>query len=331
MSDWVRFHRELRQGDKRGLSRATRFVYMELSQEARRLRGVVPLPVGMDDVEGVCDILGGDRREIVAALPKLTAGTAPMVRFEDRGDKRVLIVVEWDKWNPVDRTAADRQQARRDKLRAERDGHVDVTRDGHDLDRDANGGVTYPRARALISSVSVSDLREGETGEGQAPLPLPRPSGGRLPDNVFLSEKNFWIAAYERAVVAARGGKVEFIFPGKAVRALREVVDACCLGDDRRNIEAWIERDVGDFVRSILALNEDPSKRWSSFGPDGLQKWHNDGRPGFAPPRPSGVVLARPKVPDEPPMSPEETKAAAARVQALLGSFGREGAANGGR
>jgi 5-methylcytosine-specific restriction endonuclease McrA len=100
MSDWVRFHREIRQGEKRGLARATRFVYMELSQEARGGRGEIVLPVGMSDEEGVHDILGGNRKEVIEAIRELAKGVDPMIRIETRGSNRVLVVVDWEKWNP---------------------------------------------------------------------------------------------------------------------------------------------------------------------------------------------------------------------------------------
>ena len=56
--------------------------------------------------------------------------------------------------------------------------------------------------------------------------------------------------------------------------ALADVIQAHCLGEDKQNIDAWIENDVRAFVRSIKVMNQDP-RFWSGFGPDGLLKWHN--------------------------------------------------------
>jgi hypothetical protein len=176
MTDWVRFHREIRQGEKRGLARATRFVYMELSQEARTARGEIVLPVGMSDEDGVHDILGGNRKEVVEAIRELAKGDDPMVRIETRGAKRVLVVLRWAKWNPVsDSTGAERQRKHREKTAKE---NATVTA-GNDVTlRDVTVPVTSPdplvtepRAGARFSSLS-SDLSHPdrdlkEQGAGQ--------------------------------------------------------------------------------------------------------------------------------------------------------------------
>lgn len=114
---WIKFHSELTENAKRGLPRAVRFVYLELSLLARKGRGVVPLPVGMRDTDAVCDLLGGDRREVVKALTVLTAkpsaSAEPMVRIEDAEDGgRQLVVTSWEKWNRVDESAARVQRYR---------------------------------------------------------------------------------------------------------------------------------------------------------------------------------------------------------------------------
>ena len=126
---WVKFHDELTQGAKRGLPRATRFVFLELCLLARKGRGVVQLPLGMRDVDAVCDLLGGERREIVRALATLTARASeadePMVRFESTPSGRALVIAKWEKWNKVDDSAARVQRYRE---RRNGDGGEDVTR-----------------------------------------------------------------------------------------------------------------------------------------------------------------------------------------------------------
>jgi hypothetical protein len=103
---WVKFHDELTEGTKRGLSRAVRFVYMELSLRARKTKGDIKLPSGMDPVDAVHDLLGGDRKEIKTALATLTKPedeqNAPMIVISGN----VLRVTGWKKWNSVDDSKA---------------------------------------------------------------------------------------------------------------------------------------------------------------------------------------------------------------------------------
>lgn len=163
--DWVRFHRELCKGTKRGIPRALRFVYMEVSLEARRKRGHVVLTPAMSDVDALHDLLGGDRKEIVKAHDAFTGGTDPMWRFETVGEERQLHVHEWTKWNPIDPTASERQQRKRN---ADRDNdRYEVVIDGGTesrLSNDESNGyvtssgvdVTGPSARGRVSLLSLS-------------------------------------------------------------------------------------------------------------------------------------------------------------------------------
>jgi len=132
MSDWVRFHRELRFGEKRGIPRALRFVYMELAHEARARKGFFFLPIGMSDLDGVHEALGGNRKEVVDAVRVLTAEPDPMIRFSDIDGKRACVVVNWSKWNPKDPTGDERQNRSRNGRNRDmdRDGHRDGSRDG---------------------------------------------------------------------------------------------------------------------------------------------------------------------------------------------------------
>ncbi len=99
---WVPFHEGLRKGDKRGIPRAVRFVYLELAQEARPYHGRLPLPRGFkDDVDAVHDVLGGSRREVADALRILTQSEAeetPMVTLEGPPGRRVLVISSFDRW-----------------------------------------------------------------------------------------------------------------------------------------------------------------------------------------------------------------------------------------
>ncbi len=188
---WVRFHGELRQGEKRGLSRATRFIYMELSHEGRARQGIVVLPQRMGDVDAVHEVLAGNRKEVVEAVRDLSEGPDPMIAFEERDGKRVLVVVNWRKWNPRDGTGAERQARMRN-------GRSNGVRNGPS-DDDSNDDVTAhvtpevtavtdtsAGARATLlsslssnssfpeSSSSKTDAREREVASRPSLAPTPR-------------------------------------------------------------------------------------------------------------------------------------------------------------
>lgn len=110
---WVPFHSSLREGDKRGLPRAVRFVYLELSLLTRPSGGRLPLPRGFkSDLDAVHDILGGDRREIRAALELLTTPLdptdprdEPMLRLSGPPERRILELPAHKRWVRPDTTA----------------------------------------------------------------------------------------------------------------------------------------------------------------------------------------------------------------------------------
>ncbi len=101
MNEWVPFHESLRRGDKRGLPRAVRFIYLELSLEARPFGGRIPLARGFkSDLDAVHDLLGGKRSEIALALTVLGApldptdpSERPMIEVSGPTERRVLTVV----------------------------------------------------------------------------------------------------------------------------------------------------------------------------------------------------------------------------------------------
>lgn len=117
MSEWVKFHRELNEGAKRGVRRAHRYVYMELSLKARPKAGVIELPLGMGDVAGVVDLLGGDAREVRDAVYALSTGEEPWFVFEGEKGARRLRVVAWGSWNDPPGTSTDRVRALRERRR----------------------------------------------------------------------------------------------------------------------------------------------------------------------------------------------------------------------
>ena len=173
------------------------------------------------------------------------------------------------------------EQARK-KAVAEANGNGVVTRD----ERSTNDVCHMSSDGVVPTSTSTSTLRseisEGEhEREPEEPAMEPTPPTGRLPDWLINVEREQWVAAYERGVMSSRGSdaKEPWSLPRKALNALRSVVEAHCCGEARKNIPEWIERDVGAFVRAVGNLDK-PVSFWSALGPDGLQKWHNEGRPG---------------------------------------------------
>ena len=233
---------------------------MHLSLKARPRRGYIVLPQGLSDVKAMQFLLPGSPKEVATAIDALSSGTDPLIRFEDRDGKRIVVVVNWQKWNPShddsSKRVSDYRQRKRNALHW-------VT------ETPANAGVT-PRARALISSVSSDLSSESLSPSETLSSTRERPPGtGPLPDGVVLFEKKAWVEAYTEAVKAA--GYPTFTFPAKAFSALRAVVEGLCVGEDRKDIPAWITRDVAGFM---AAIRKDDPRVWSAFSPDGLQRWH---------------------------------------------------------
>jgi hypothetical protein len=126
---WVQFHDALRKGRKRALSRATRFIYMELSLEARPGRGVIELRADVSIAAAVHDLIGGDRREIDRAMPALMEEQPEdraMIEIEESPGLRRLVVVAWESWNAVDISTERVRKHREEKKKARRE--TDETR-----------------------------------------------------------------------------------------------------------------------------------------------------------------------------------------------------------
>lgn len=112
---WVKVHDELRLGDKRGLSRATRFVFVELLLLARPERGVIRLPRNMKDLDAVYDLLGGNRKEVNEAIRALTTPDEhgeTMVEFKSVASSRQLVINSWARWNGSDDPARRMRELR---------------------------------------------------------------------------------------------------------------------------------------------------------------------------------------------------------------------------
>ena len=105
--NYIPFHDAITQGDKRGIARATRFIYLELTMAAKPFGGHLPLPRGFKtDLDAVEDILGGNRREIAAAIATLIVPLDPtdpsdrsLITIEGPPDRRVLSIVAYPDWS----------------------------------------------------------------------------------------------------------------------------------------------------------------------------------------------------------------------------------------
>jgi hypothetical protein len=224
-------------------------------------------------------------------------------------------ILKYEEWNETKAEISERRKAAAEASKRWRGK-------GHHASRETSvmhdATITSDSHQGLVPvSPSVSSsLPERVQGEGDAD---PRPASGRLPEGVVRFERDFWTAAYERAVDAVKGGE-RWTFPQKAFSALRAVVETHCRGEDRRNIAGWIETDVAAFVRALLDSGAD-EKFYSLYGPDGLLKWHNEGRPGIR-----RVTSCEPEDIDTPlpppPMDAEANKAAGDELLAALARMG---------
>lgn len=187
MSDWIKFHAELTKGAKRGLRRAHRFIYMELSLHARPLAGIIELPVGMGDVEGVVDLLGGDAREVRDAIAKLSSGVDPMLRFEGPDGARRLVIVTWERWNDAPGGSTERVRRHRNKIASEvkRVTRNDPDRYETDLQRSGNaprGEEIREEERRDPPLAPPPKPDADSTSESSAPVPVATP--GETPKGV---------------------------------------------------------------------------------------------------------------------------------------------------
>jgi hypothetical protein len=105
--NYVKCYEALCLGDKGDLSRATRFIYLELCLQARKnLTRVgadgaarIPLSAKGTDAQAVRKLIGGDAMEIVHAVKALTAGPDPMLRIVTIDGQRVCLITKWVSWN----------------------------------------------------------------------------------------------------------------------------------------------------------------------------------------------------------------------------------------
>jgi hypothetical protein len=163
VSNWIRFHAEIREGKHRGIPRALRFVFLELCLLARPGRGTIDLPLKMDLVDGVHDLLGGSRREVAATLDLLTPGPdpgSPTLVIEGKPGALRLVIPSWRRWNPIDESAERTRRYRENRaLSAGCDASQPVT------------GPSHP-----VTAVTPLDQRRGD--QRRSDPPVGPPAGG---------------------------------------------------------------------------------------------------------------------------------------------------------
>jgi hypothetical protein len=206
VSNWIRFHAELRKGKHRGVPRALRFVFLELCLEARPGRGTVELPLGMDLLDGVHDLLGGNRREVQQALEIYLAGPDPeaptLVTDGPKGSLR-LVIPSWEKWNPIDSSAERMRRLRENRaLKSAGDASRDVT------PCDAVTALDQSRGDQIRSDPPLAPPPGGQTPTGaQGALPgveappkvgkrrtKAKAESGPMPEGWAPNEKHFELA-----------------------------------------------------------------------------------------------------------------------------------------
>ena len=261
---WVKFHGELRSGAKRGLPRAVRFVFLELSHEARSGNGTIALPVGMSDLDAMHDILGGNAKEVREAHRLLTEGPDPMVVFDGPAGARRLTIPAWGRWNAGVKEPAGASTQRSQRKRATGDdeaGNGDATVVQRALQGKATGDETACNARS-----SEEESREEESREDPPVVPQGGPTG-----DVGL----VW-AAYVEAHARALGRRGPQLSPTAARRELIRrrlkdypasvLVSACrgvfadpwCLEHRKVELE-WVLRNAGQ-VEKFAGLDPTASE-----------------------------------------------------------------------
>jgi hypothetical protein len=254
---WIKCHDGLMRGAKRGLSRATRFIYLELCQEARDGRGTIALPLGMDAVDAVADLLGGNRGEIEAALPKLCSGTEPMVRIEGPEGELRLVVVAWARWNAAE-TSTERVRKHR---RQEATGSETTALERHETHETPSNAFPVEQAERAGTPLDQSreeEIREdpthtsaraGERERVKSPVPE-APSPGEPRALVALRAQPAITVAAETAPCGAR----------VALLRLAELVEGRALAAGKPM--AWIFEAVSQAGADLAA--EGPGLQWAA-------------------------------------------------------------------
>lgn len=166
---WAKFHQSLREGAKRSLPRATRFIFLELSLISRPGKGRLRVAHGIDLVDALHDVIGGSRTEIAEAITLLSQPDddgVPMLRVEEAERSRWLVLPKWAKYAAAD-TSTERSRRFRGKVadatqvqRAETPRNADATQVQRGGNDSRNESATSP-SLSLSSSRSLSERERG--------------------------------------------------------------------------------------------------------------------------------------------------------------------------
>lgn len=299
-AEWVPFHRSLTRGTKRGLPRGVRFVYLEVALEARHGDGRIRMPAGFpSDADALHDMLGGDKRELVAALKTLTAPLPgedePMLRFDGDAGCRSLAVVAFHDWAKPAETSTPRVQKHRAAKAAARAATAHKEQPDETPGNVSGETIETPQIRSQETrSEETPKPPEGaETGSG---------SSNPLPKSEVRLWGETWIGQYETGM--RRGLGRPFAFERKHLNYLEQCVETFCI--DRSRIFEWVDKAAYEFGRAQRSA-ENPAM-WSSYQAKGLLRWFNEDRPGYNGTRPKapGSAPGTPALAPPPVLSAEE-------------------------
>lgn len=249
--EWVPFQERLAKGAKRSIPRGVRFVLLELSLEARSKSGVIHLPLEWSTEKAVHDLLGGNRREIVAALKVFTKpdedGVAPIEIVRDPTRHR-LVVSKWAVWaGPKSSTQRVRE------MRA----------------RNNNGQLSADETLPPVASCNGETLYSTEQDKTEQEMTSPHPpQGGR----VSLLER--LAIAFADGIAAGAGqpwsmpdANVEASFILTGLQTYKPQLRR----DDE--IAAWVKRSAATYRRMM----GDVAEFQKGFRPSKWLEWLNAG------------------------------------------------------
>jgi hypothetical protein len=204
---WIKFHDSLCSGYWKGIPRGVRFVLMELSLLARAGDGQIDLPFGTaDPIEGLIELLGGNRREARLAIRQLeelgsisfesesqdhATGSKPKrgtfsidpVVYRSSTGRVSCVIPSWTRWQSVDRSAS---RMRKHRAKGEQYLALEQPCDAsHNVTVTAcDGDVTVP----VTVPVTVSDgdvtLLDKRRGDKNISLPSFPAAPDRCPTDI---------------------------------------------------------------------------------------------------------------------------------------------------
>lgn len=203
------------------------------------------------------------------------------------------------------------------------------------------GGLKSAEARRKqVASSNSEQVASSKSKLPSRPDPVPTPmeedppvvpQSQERPEGVTINlwrmhgEGKLFVDAYERA---ARDATKNQRWALRRPDDLRRVLESSCLGDERQDIEGWIDRHVRELVAFVRGLSADEKTYWKDVGPAEMQRWFNrherglKSAPSQPPSRDSKTRLKPTSAPEEPvvPMTPEE----AAEVDRQLAELDRD-------